>query len=69
MNDKPVTREQFISSRRFGGPASVSEQILMTRAEDAWRAASSALSGRAFGLFDDDDPCHSPGSARMLAAA
>ena len=69
MNDKPVTLEPFISSRRFGVPASVSEQILMTRAEDAWRAASSAVSGRAFDIFDDDDPRHSPGSARMRAAA
>ncbi len=70
MNDKLVTLGPFVSSRRFGVPASVSEQILMSRAEDLWRAASSAVSKRSFGIFDDDDdPRHSPGSARMRAAA
>ena len=69
MNEKLVTLGPYISSRRFGVPASVSEQILMSRAEEVWRAASSAVSGRAFGLFDDDDPRHSPGSARMRTAA
>ena len=68
MNEKLVTLGPFISSR-FSMPASVSERALMTRAEEVWRAASKATSGRHFSLFDDDDPRHSPASARMRAAA
>ena len=68
MNEKPVNLGPFISTR-FGVPASVSEQYLTSRAEEVWRAASSAVKKRSFGLFDDDDPSHSPASSRMRAAA